>query len=46
LINCFRKVRPRALGISLGVILSFGIAHAAAAAEELPREATLPGPKS
>src|SRR5713226_3692986 len=42
LINQFGKVRPRTLGISLGVILSFGIAHAASAAEELPHEATLP----
>ncbi len=32
----------RALAIALGAMLSFGIAHATAAAEELPREATLP----
>jgi uncharacterized protein GlcG (DUF336 family) len=40
--NQFRRVKPHTLAISLGVILSFGIAHAAAVAEELPREATLP----
>src|SRR6266487_4601140 len=38
----FRRVKPRALAISLGVLLSFGIAQTTAAAEELPREATLP----
>lgn len=40
--NPFGRVQSRALAISLGVMLSFGIAHAAAAADALPREATLP----
>ncbi len=37
-----RRVQPHALAISLGVILSLGVVHAVTAAEELPREATLP----
>ena len=36
------RVQSRTLAILLGVVLSFGFAQAASAAEELPREATLP----
>ncbi len=38
----FGNVQSRVLAILLGVILSLGIARAGAAAQELPREATLP----
>ena len=38
----FSRGNSRTLAITLGAMLSFGIAHAAAAAEELPHEATLP----
>ena len=40
--NTFGRVQFRTLAISLGVVLSFGFAQAASAADELPREATLP----
>ncbi len=40
--NPFGRVQSRTLAISLGVVLSFGFAQAASAADELPREATLP----
>lgn len=40
--NQFQRVKPRTLMISLGVVLAFGVASAGAAAQELPREATLP----
>ena len=40
--NRFERVHPRTLAISFGVIMYFGLAFAVAAAEELPREATLP----
>lgn len=36
------RVQSRTLAISLGVVLSFGFAQAASAADELPREAVLP----
>jgi len=42
LLNRFGSVRTRTLAISLGVVLSFGFAQAASAADELPREAVLP----
>lgn len=42
LLNRFGSVQNRALAISLGVILSFGVVPAVTAADELPREATLP----
>jgi uncharacterized protein GlcG (DUF336 family) len=41
-INRLRRVKSGALTVSLGVVLSLGVASAGAAAEELPREATLP----
>lgn len=41
-INRFGRMQVHALAISLGVILSLGVVHAVTAAEELPREATLP----
>ncbi len=40
--NQFRRVKPHTLAILLGVVLSFGFAQAASAADELPREAVLP----
>ncbi|TSA04614.1 MAG: heme-binding protein [Nitrospiraceae bacterium] len=40
--NPFGRVQSRPLAILLGVVLSLGFAHAAVAADELPREATLP----
>jgi len=40
--NPCRRMKLHVLAILLGVVLSFGFAQAASAAEELPREATLP----
>jgi len=40
--NTFGRVQSRTLAISFGVVLSFGFAQVASAADELPREATLP----
>jgi len=40
--NTFGRVQFRILAISLGVVLSFGFAQAASAADDLPREAVLP----
>jgi uncharacterized protein GlcG (DUF336 family) len=42
LINRCRRANLHVRAITLGVVLSFGFAQAASAAEELPREATLP----
>lgn len=40
--NRFERMQSRVLAVSLGAMLSFGFAQAAAAADELPREAVLP----
>lgn len=40
--NPCRRMKLHVLAISLGVVLSLVVAHAAVAADELPREATLP----
>ena len=40
--DTFGRNQSRALAISLGVVLSFGVAQAASAADDLPREAVLP----